>query len=225
MVKARTHCIRCGECCIQSSPTLQVQDLCLIDEGAIARQNLYTIRKGELVWDNVIEALIITREEMIKIREREDGGCIYYNDADKACKIYEKRPAQCSAMACWDPARFMKVYQETKLTRKDAIKNPVIAGLVRAHESKCSYEAAEGHVKRVEMEGDKAVEAIIQILRFDDRLRPTISQKLDLDLKEMNFIFGRPMTDTIVMFGLKVEKRLDGSFYLTTLPQKTGGKT
>jgi hypothetical protein len=128
-------------------------------------------------------------------------------------------------MACWDPARFMKVYQETKLTRMDAIKNPVIAGLVRAHESKCSYEAAEGHVKRVEMEGDKAVEAIIQILRFDDRLRPYLSQKLDLDLKEMDFILGRPMTDTIVMFGLKVEKRPDGNFYLTTLPKKAEGKT
>jgi hypothetical protein len=33
------------------------------------------------------------------------------------------------------------------------------------------------------------------------------------------------MTDTIVMFGLKVEKKPDGSFYLTTLPKKTGGKT
>jgi len=202
-----------------------VQDLYLIDEGAIARQNLYTIRKGEVAWDNVIEALIVTREEMIKIREREQGGCIYYNAADKACEIYEKRPAQCSAMACWDPERFMNVYKEPKLTRQDAIKNPVIAGLVRAHEGKCSYEAAERHVKQVEMEGDKAIEALIQILRFDDRLRPYISQKLDLDLKEMNFIFGRSMTDTIVMFGLTVEKKPDGSFYLTTLPQKTGGKT
>lgn len=225
MAKARTHCIRCGECCIQSSPTLQVQDLRLIEEGAIARQDLYAIRKGEMVWDNVIAALVITQEEMIKIRERDDGGCIFYDDTDKACKIHEKRPAQCSAMDCWDSSRFMRVYKEPKLTRKDVVKNPALAGLMRAHEGKCSYEAMEGFVKRIETEGDNAVEAVIQMLRFDNHLRPYISQRLDLDLKEMNFIFGRPMTETIVMFGLKVERRPGGIFYLTTLPRKTGSKT
>ena len=224
-VKARTHCIRCGECCIQSSPTLQVQDLRLIEDGVLARQDLYAIRKGEMVWDNVIGTLIITREEMIKVREREEGGCIFYEDADKACKIHEKPPAQCSAMACWDPVRFMKVYRKPKLTRKDAIKNPALSGLVRVHESRCNYEGMERLVKRIEMDGDKAVEAIIQMLRFDNRLRPYISQKFDLGLQEMDFIFGRPMTDTIVMFGLKVERRPDGIFYLTTLPEKAGSKT
>jgi hypothetical protein len=204
---------------------LQVQDLRLIEEGTVTRQNLYAIRKGELVWDNVIEALVIAPEEMIKIRERKGGGCIYYRDAGKACKIYENRPAQCSAMACWDPARFMEIYREPKLARKDAIKNPVLAGLMRAHESRCSYKTMEGHVKRIEMEGDKALEAIIQMLRFDNRLRPYLSQELDLDPKEMDFIFGRPMTDTIVMFGLKVESKPDGGFFLTTLPKKARSKT
>ena len=223
MVKARTHCIRCGECCTRSSPTLQRQDLHLIQEGSIAKQHLYSIRKGELVWDNVIEALVVTREEMIKIREKEDRSCFYYDQADKTCRIHEKRPAQCSAMACWDPERFMMVYKEPKLTRHDVIKNPALAGLVRAHESKCGYEAMEEHVKRIEMEGERAVEAIIRMLRFDHRLRPHLSQELDLDLKEMDFIFGRPMTDTIVMFGLKVEERTGGIFYLTTLPKRAEG--
>jgi Fe-S-cluster containining protein len=223
-MNTQTHCIRCGECCIQSSPTLQAKDLHFVEEGAIARQDLYTIRRGELVWDNVIEALVVTREEMIKIREKEEGGCIYYDAADKACKIYEERPAQCSAMACWEPARFMKVYREPKLARKDTIKDPILADLIETHESRCSYEAMEWHVKRIEMEGDKAVEAIIEILRFDNRVRPYISQKLNLDLKEMDFIFGRAMIDTVVMFGLKVEKTPDGSFYLTTLHGKTGTK-
>ncbi len=221
MVKERTHCIRCGECCTHSSPTLQVQDLPLIEEGTIARQNLFSIRRGELVWDNVIEALIIAPDEMIKIRERKGGGCIYYHEADKACQIYERRPAQCSAMACWDPTRFVKVYNQPKLTRKDSIKNPVLADLIRAHESKCSYEAMEREVRRIEREGERSIESIIQMLRFDNRLRPFISEKLDLDPKEMDFIFGRPMTDTIVMFGLKVEREPDGSFCLTTLPKKT----
>ena len=224
MVKTQTHCVRCGKCCIQSSPTLQAQDLHFLEGGAIARQTLYTIRRGELVWDNVLETPVVTREEMIKIRETGEGICIYYDAADKACKIYEKRPAQCSAMACWETALFLKVYRGPKLARKDTIKEPVLAGLVETHESRCSYKTMEGHVKRIEVEGDKAVEAIIDILRFDNQLRPYISQKLNLDLKEMDFFFGRPMIDTVVMFGLKVEKRQDGSFYLTKLPERTGNK-
>jgi hypothetical protein len=127
-------------------------------------------------------------------------------------------------MACWEPARFMEVYRQPKLARKDTIRDPVLARLIEMHEGRCSYEVMERHVKRIEMEGNKAVEAIIEILRFDDRLRPYISQKLNLDLKEMDFILGRPMIDTIVMFGLKVEKTPDGGFYLTTLPEKTGTK-
>ena len=224
MVKTQNHCIRCGECCIRSSPTLHVGDLHLIAEGAIARQDLYTIRNGELVWDNIMGALIVTREEMIKIREKEEGSCLYYNDADKACEIYEKRPAQCSAMACWDSERFMKVFREPKLTRKDIIKDPVLAALMGTHETKCGYAAMERHVRHIELEGDKAVAAIIQILRFDNRLRPYLSQNLNVDPKEMDFIFGRSMIDTVVMFGLKVERESDGSFYLTALPRKTGSK-
>jgi hypothetical protein len=80
------------------------------------------------------------------------------------------------------------------------------------------------HVRHIGLEGDKAVAPIIQILRFDNRLRPYLSQKLDVDPKEMDFIFGRSMIDTVVMFGLKVERKSDGSFYLTTLPRKTGSK-
>jgi hypothetical protein len=195
----------------------------MVEEGTIARRNLYTIRKGEMVRDNVIEALVVAREEMIKIREQQERGCIYYDAAPKACTIYEERPAQCSAMACWEPARFMKVYQGPKLARRDAIKDPVLVGIIEAHESRCSYKAMEGHVRRIESEGDRAVECIIEILRFDHSLRPYISQKLGLDPKEMDFIFGRPMIDTIVMFGLKVEKKPDGCFYLTTLPGKNPG--
>lgn len=224
MVKTRTYCIRCGECCIQSSPTLQAEDLPLVKEGTVPRQNLYAIRKGELVWDNVAEALLVAREEMVKIREREGGSCLYYDHDQRGCRIYGARPAQCSAMACWDPGRFMEVYKKPKLAREDVLENPVLVGLVRAHESKCSYDTMGKHVKRIEKAGDEAVEAIIQMLRFDHSLRPHISRKLGLDPKEMDFLFGRPMIDTVRMFGLKVERTPDGGFYLTALPPRSDGK-
>jgi Fe-S-cluster containining protein len=213
----RTHCIRCGECCIRSSPTLQAEDLSLVEAGVIAVKDLYTIRRGELVWDNVIEALTIAQEEILKVKEKKGGGCIFYDGTAKACTIYEKRPAQCSAMACWDTAEFMRVYKEAKLAREDVIRDRVLLGLIEAHETRCSYEELQDHVKAIEEEGEKAVEKIIELLRFDFQMRPFLVQKLRLNPEEMDFLFGRPLVETIVMFGLKVIREPDGSFYLTRI--------
>jgi Fe-S-cluster containining protein len=215
-VKTRTHCIRCGECCTGSSPTLQADDLPLVEAGVIAAKDFYTIRKGELAWDNVKEALAIVQEEILKVKEKQEGGCIFYDDTAKACTIYEKRPAQCSAMACWDTAEFMKVYEQAKLAREDVIRDGILLGLIEAHEKRCSYEELQSHLKAVETEGERAVEKIIEVLKFDFHMRPFLLQKLRLDPDEMDFLFGRPLVDTIVMFGLKVIREPDGTFFLTT---------
>ena len=92
----RTHCIRCGECCLEGSPSLHTKDLKLIDKGDIERRILYTIRKGELVRDNVQGKMVIIDQEMIKLKEKlgDRGGCSLYNEREKACLKYEKRPIE-----------------------------------------------------------------------------------------------------------------------------------
>jgi hypothetical protein len=44
-----------------------------------------------------------------------------------------------------------------------------------------------------------------------------IPERLSVDSDEMDLILGRPLTKTIVMFGLKVVREPDGSFFLTVL--------
>jgi Fe-S-cluster containining protein len=215
----RTHCIRCGECCVKSSPTLQAEDLALVREGFIRIDHLYTIRKGELVRDNVRGGIVPADQEMIKVREKKGGrgSCLFYNDGEKACDIYEKRPAQCASLKCWDTTEFMELYQSPKLHRQDVIENGVLLGLIEEQEKRCSYAALHDPVRRIPVEGDKAVEKILELLKFDFHLRPFLAQKLELRLEEMDFFFGRPLTETIVMFGLKVERQQDGGFLLTKL--------
>jgi Fe-S-cluster containining protein len=211
-----THCIRCGECCLRSSPTLQQEDVRLLRDGLIQRRDLYTIRIGELVRDNINNQFKISEEELIKIKEKDVGeGCIYYNENDKACRIYDHRPAQCSALACWDEGEFMRVYKGPRLARPKIIDDNILLGLIEQHEKKCSYRSLEKLVKQIEVDGEKAVEAIIALLRFDQKLRPFVSEKLEIDPNEMDFVFGRPLTETITMFGLQVTSELDGSFFLT----------
>jgi Fe-S-cluster containining protein len=220
----RTHCIRCGECCLKSSPALHVEDLALLDEGILRAEHLYSIRKGELVRDNVHGGIVPADEEMIKVRENKGSGpCLFYAKEEKACRIYEHRPAQCASLKCWDPSEFMELYQSPKLHRQDVIENGVLLDLIEEQEKRCSYAALDDHVRRIAEEGEKAVERVLELLKFDFHLRPFLSQKLGLRIEEMNFFFGRPLTETIVMFGLKVERQQDGGFLLTQLDWgKTG---
>ena len=167
--------------------------------------------------DNIADSLVITGEEMIKLREREGGCCVLYDAAEKACQIYEERPLQCSALKCWDPTEFMKVYERPKLQRRDVVEGTLLLDLITEHETRCSYERLEGYVKEIEVGGEKAVQKIIDLLNFDFELRPFISDKLQIAPAEMAFLFGRPLVDTIPMFGLKVSREADGTFFLSPL--------
>ena len=218
METERDHCIRCGECCLKATPTLQVQDLPLIKSNFIKKRDLYTIRKGEIVSDNINDRLQSSPKELIKIREKhEEGGCIFYDDEGKACTIYEKRPIQCNALKCWDTSEFMKVYRGPKPGREDIIEDRVLLGIIQEHETRCSYSTIEKCVTQIKDEGETAVERILDLLRFDYHLRPFVSEKLGLKLEEMDLFFGRPLIQTITMFRLQVIRKPDGTFFLTTI--------
>lgn len=196
-----------------------MQDLALIKNGTLEKRNLYTIRRGELVNDTINGGLTLTPRELIKIRERdgEGGGCIYYDEAGRACEIYEQRPAQCVALKCWDTTEILKVYQGPKPVRNDIVEDRILLGVIEEHEKRCGYSTLEGYVKRIEADGEKAVEKILELLRFDHHLRPFISEKLGLNPEETDLFFGRSLIETISMFGLKVTREPDGTFSLTTI--------
>jgi len=219
MEKSRDHCIRCGECCLKGSPTLQAADLNLVKNALIGKEALFTIRKGELVKDNINEGLVITKIELVKVRERErEGmGCIFYDDPGKACTIYEHRPMQCAALKCWDTTEFLEVFQGPKLRREQVTENQVLLGLMEEHDRRCSYALLEKLVGEIGSKGEEAVEEILDLLRFDYLLRPFVADKLGLNPEEMDFFFGRPLTETITMFGLQVVQEPDGSFILTKI--------
>lgn len=215
----RTHCIRCGECCISSSPTLQREDLPLILEGVLRRSDLFTIRRGEFVLDNIRGNLTASETEMIKIREVKGGkgGCIFYRPGENACAIYDRRPVQCAALKCWDTDEFMDLYRGPKLRRQDILSDGILLELILEHENRCGYGLLDSLVRRIETHGEDAIEKVLEILRFDYRWRPFISEKLDIDPSDMEFLFGRPLIDTLSGFGLQVIRQPDGSFFLTTL--------
>jgi Fe-S-cluster containining protein len=162
-------------------------------------------------------------EELVKLKEKEGNpkACMHYDDAQKACMIYAHRPSQCAALQCWDPTEFEKVYSGPKLARSHIVEDHVLFGIITEHEKRCAYTILENLIKRIETEGDNAVEKILDILRFDYELRPFISKKLDPDLGEMDLYFGRPLIKTIGMYGLEVRQEPNGEFLLTKKENET----
>ena len=109
----------------------------------------------------------------------------------------------------------MDVYNAPKLERENFIENGVLLGFIKEHEKRCSYSLLESYVKKIKDIGDPALEKILKILKFDHEIRPFLAQKLDLNPSHMNLYLGRPLTETISMFGLHVIEENNGTFLLT----------
>lgn len=223
----RPGCTRCGECCRTSTPSLHLEDLGRVEKGDLAASHLYTVRVGERVRDNISGRLVFAPQELIKVREKGagDGSCVYYAEDHRACRIYDRRPAQCAALLCRDPTAFLEVYRRPKATRADLFRDPALIRLMEGHERRCAYNLLSALVKDIPQTGRPAVENILKILRFDHDLRGLAVKRLGLDPSETDLLFGRPLAETIVMFGLEVRPEPDGSFLLTPLGPREGRST
>jgi Fe-S-cluster containining protein len=208
----RTHCIRCGTCCIKGGPTLHEDDATLFAEGVLEKIHVYTLRKGEVI-RNIDDSLMILEGEMIKIKgEGETWSCMLYDDNEKACKIYQHRPAECRALKCWDPRDLIEVMATPRLQRTNLInQDDGILKIIEAHEQRCAYETLEAAVMGLQQPGsDKAVEKILDLLQYDQHIRPFLTEKLNVDPNAMDFFFGRPLATTIRRFGLCVKEEGGG---------------
>ncbi|MCG6552830.1 MAG: YkgJ family cysteine cluster protein [Candidatus Magnetominusculus sp. LBB02] len=218
-IGAKTSCTRCGECCTKGSPTLHFADSQLLRDGTLNYKDLFTIREGELVYNNMDDEFIAIDCELIKIREvKGSRKCIYYNeDGVSACAIYDRRPVQCRAYECWDTDKFMSTFTDEKLTRTELLKGQTaLIDIVNAHSDKCSY------TKLAELftaigEGNDLTGDVFEILAYDTYMRPLLVEQSGVPEQYLDLLLGRPLIDTVIMFGYKVEKDEQGNYLLVPL--------
>ncbi len=185
----------------------------MIDDGRIPARCLYTIRRGERVRDNVKGALVPLSEEIIKIKGCADRWtCLFYDPATRGCGIYDDRPLECRVLNCRDTRRIEAVYDTTRLTRQDLLSGiNGIWELIEDHEQRCSYEGLHARVGEGTREGRlKQEKAILEILRFDAHVRQLAVEKGGIDSRMLDFLFGRPLADTIKMFDIKIHMQPEG---------------
>ena len=211
------ECKRCGTCCKKGGPCFHIEDKMLIEQGLILIKYLYTIREGESAYDNIKGHLTTVTSDLIKIKSQNNSlKCIFFDEKGNSCKIYDKRPVECRALKCWDTREIERIYFKSRLTRKDLVYSVEgLWNLIEEHQSRCSYDKIKHFSKALDGEKkNEAIEGIYDILIYDDSIRELVVKKGKIDLENLNFLFGRPVVETIRMFGLKVEKK-DGKYYLS----------
>lgn len=200
-------CRRCGTCCQKGGPALHLADLDLVLSGNIPLASLYTLRKGELVVDNISGTRVRLTSEIVKIKRRIDSpACIYLSDGDMSCDIYDRRSLECRTLECWNTGPIERIYGENRLTRQDILGNIAwLAELAAAHEDECPLARIEDLVE-ARAEGNPAGAAgLLQMIRYDGHFRDLAAEKGDLGPDLLEFLLGRPLAHIIHhQFGVKI---------------------
>lgn len=208
-LQKRTHCIRCGKCCMGSSPSLMKEDMALFTSGILSYDAVSTIRDGELVPSREDGQIYESFTELIKLKEGEKAGCLFYK-GEEGCSIYEHRPAQCRTYECWTKKNLYDGLEEGSLKRADLFRSvDVLIDAIRRHEEKCSYKRLSGAFERLAEGDEAAVEEIMDALQFDTYLRPFLEEKFNVPAPAMSLVLGKPLLETINAFGFKVVKEGD----------------
>ena len=204
-------CARCGACCSKGGPALHDEDHAIVDSGLLPLTSLYTIRKGELAFDNVSGGLIRLVSEIIKIKTQPDSpACMYFDEANKSCGIYDGRPVECRILECWNTGPVESMYTRNRLTREGVLKNiPWLLELVNTHESECAMGMVQGLVEGREAVDPDAGPRLSELVRYDLHYRELLVEKGGLPSGMMDFLFGQPLADIIPrQFGVKVVRAL-----------------
>ncbi|MBM3301445.1 MAG: YkgJ family cysteine cluster protein, partial [Deltaproteobacteria bacterium] len=212
----RPYCIRCGACCKTGSPILTLEDPGIFRKDLLKPEHLLTIRRGEVTYDSRTRSSQPAAHEMIKIREVPDSrACLFYDDWDKGCSIYEDRPHRCRVQECWNPEAAARDDSEP-ITRQDLLQaSGALWDVIARHEERCSIPDFSRSMARLASTKGQTVGEIIEFLKYDQHVRSFISEKLNLAPETMDFFFGRPLRELVQPYGLKVEEQRDGSFLLT----------
>jgi hypothetical protein len=161
-----------------------------------------------LAFDNVREQVQQAETDLIKVKAKKNSTtCIFYNEPSTGCRIYDHRPRECRALNCTDIKEIMAIYSKDRLTREDVLGQ--VEGLwelIQDHQQRCSYRKIRVIVQFVNPESveNRDEKAILEMIRYDASVRSLMVEKGGMNPEMLDFLLGRPLVDTIKLFGFKV---------------------
>ncbi|PIE58121.1 MAG: hypothetical protein CSA33_04200 [Desulfobulbus propionicus] len=201
------HCDRCGQCCLQGGPALHTQDLELIKEGHILRDDLVTVRKGELALAPLQDTPQAVEKEFLKLQGHQgQWSCIHYDMAQGLCRVYRHRPLACRVLECIAPEPLLAITGKNLLSRFDLIPvdDPLLP-YVREHEARCPCPPFSDILEKLSSATDQdfgLLEELEQQVQTDIRYRTALQRNFGMTLGRELFYLGRPLFQLLVPLGL-----------------------
>ena len=212
-------CLRCGECCVKSSPTLMAGDMHLFQNDVLSWTEIYTLRRGEKALSPRTGEVVPVEAERLKLKEHSGARhCLYYATDPNRCLIYEQRPEQCREQLCNRSETERPAAATGFLTREDIFgQHPELWDLIAAHERRCGIDRLKDLLQDLAEDKPEASEALFDMLHFDHYLRQMLLQDWEIPPGALDFLLGRPLAQVIRQFGLKATMTQDGVFQLEKL--------
>lgn len=221
MLQEKPVCKQCGTCCRKGGPALHRQDEALFREGLLRAQDLCAFRAGELVRDEAEGGIVPLPREIVKIAppagSRPDDWTCRFLMGTNSCFLYGKHPAECRALYCQAPEALLSMNGEGRLDRRavcELLKAPAWWGeLMDAHDEHCDYARLTELAPALHEDPD-ARRAFLEIVEYDRAFRNLVVEKEAALPLELDFLFGRPLLRTVVMYGLDARPAPDGGMVL-----------
>ncbi len=213
MIEEKKECDRCGTCCNNGGPALHDSDLELVRQGVISPVDLFTIRAGELIRDNINGGLFYTEAEIIKLAPRPASSrCRLYDHDGRACTMYEERPVQCRAMKCWNTSEIINLYGRDRMGRKDLFGHiPWLWEMIETHEAACRYSEIRTLSEQRAAGDNAAGRALSKMIDYDHGIRRVMIEKGGIESGMLAILFGRSLAQTIQhQFGIPVSSGTPG---------------
>ena len=208
---ASAACRQCGTCCRKGGPALHREDRHLVMDGLIPAEALYTIRAGEPVQDNVAGRRSYADTDIIKIKGKGDGWCCrFLDDESSRCTIYDRRPAECKALQCWDTRAIEALYHRERLSRKDLLEGAQgLWDLIADHDQRCAYHTIRRLADQLSSDTPERTTArsvITDMVKYDESLRHLLVENGHAPRAMLDFLLGRPLIETLHGFHIKVAR-------------------
>jgi Fe-S-cluster containining protein len=219
---ARELCVRCGECCEKSSPTLLFSDLPLLIQEVLTWNEVYALPVGDVAASRE-GAPTLLKEERLKVREVPGSRqCWFYQAAQHKCRIYEQRPEQCRRQQCWGEPPPEPGTDEF-LHRGHLFRQvPEIWDLIAAHQERCNRVKVREALERLTQGQEEAGDFLFNALHFDHHLRQMLLTEWELSTAATEMLLGRSLTDFLRDLGFKAILTPEGVFRVEPRESKVG---
>lgn len=121
----------------------------------------------------------------------------------------------------------MKMNGEARLDRKAACEllaaPPWWAELMEAHEERCGYDKLTALASILEQD-ETARREFLESVEYDRVFRDLVIEKKAALAEELDFLFGRPLLRTIIMFGIDARTAPDGGMTLVQVSRSAFSK-